>query len=269
VNFFCDPEHCRTHGRSNVTSIVSRRNHCEISRSKVISISLEGYRPNRQTDRLTQPANWSARTTEWSEKTETISSSSSSSRPVRSVVWVGSTDTEANDEKRLQAFHMKAQRRILQISWYNFITSDSIGDQTELADIPLIIADRRHAILGHIIRLPEETPAHTVLQHVMNITNGSRLAAGWKRPPRRPRKTRLQQVIVDQDCDIDMIWSQASDHSTWRSLPLLVRRSSECVVGLVYIVSVIVCVGHSNSNRCNWSDKHPAHTDSGTTTVAV
>ena len=32
----------------------------------------------------------------------------------------------------------------------------------------LVIADRRHAILGHIIRLLEQTPAHTVLQHVIN-----------------------------------------------------------------------------------------------------
>jgi len=61
------------------------------------------------------------------------------------------------------------------------------------------------AILGHIIRLPEETLAHTVLQHVIKVTNGSHLAAGWKRPPGRPRKTWLQQVIADQDCDIDVL----------------------------------------------------------------
>jgi len=65
--------------------------------------------------------------------------------------------------------------------------------------------------LGHIIRLPEETQAHTVLQHVINVTNGSHLAAGWKRPPGRPWKTWLQQVIADQDCDIDVLWSQAHD----------------------------------------------------------
>jgi len=33
------------------------------------------------------------------------------------------------------------------------------------------------------------------------------------------QKTWLQQVIADQDCDIDVIWSQAHGHrSTWRSL---------------------------------------------------
>jgi len=53
------------------------------------------------------------------------------------------------------AFHMKAQRRILQIGWYDFITNDSVREQTKLVDLPLVIADRRHAILGHIIRLPK------------------------------------------------------------------------------------------------------------------
>jgi len=38
--------------------------------------------------------------------------------------------------------------------------------------------------------------AHTVLQHVVNVTKGSHLAEGWKHPPGRPRKTWLQQVIT-------------------------------------------------------------------------
>jgi len=124
---------------------------------------------------------------------------------------------------------MKAQLHILQINWYDFITNDSVRDQTKLVDLLLVVADRRHANLGHIIRrLPEETPAHTVSQHVINVTNGSHLAAGWKCPAGRPRKTWLQQVIADQDCDSDVIWSQARDCSTWRSLrPSLVRCSSE------------------------------------------
>jgi len=82
--------------------------------------------------------------------------------------------------------------------------------------------------LGHIIRLPEERPAHTVLQQVINVTSGSQLAAGWKRPSGRPWKTWLQQVIADQDCDSDVIWSQPMNNlSTRRSLrPSLVRHSS-------------------------------------------
>jgi len=44
-----------------------------------------------------------------------------------------------------------------------------------------------------------------VLQHIINVTKGSHLAAGWKHPPGRPRKTWLHQVIADQNWDIDVI----------------------------------------------------------------
>ena len=63
---------------------------------------------------------------------------------VQSVLLHGSetrTLTKA-DTVRLQAFHMKAQRRILNIKWYDFVTNDSVRSQTKLTDLPLIIADR-------------------------------------------------------------------------------------------------------------------------------
>ena len=106
---------------------------------------------------------------------------------------------------------------ILQIIWYDFITKCSVREQTKLVDLPLVVADRRHAILGHIIRLSEETPAHTVLSvsqkavilqqtgSVHQIDHGKH---GYL----------VQQVIADQDCDIDVIWWQARDCSTWRLL---------------------------------------------------
>jgi len=91
---------------------------------------------------------------------------------LQSILLYGSEawTPKQDDKKCLQAFHVKAQRRILQISCYNFITSDSIREQAKLVDLPLVTADRRHAILSRTIRFPEETSAHTVLQHVINIT---------------------------------------------------------------------------------------------------
>jgi len=68
---------------------------------------------------------------------------------VQSVLLHGSetwTLTKA-DSARLQAFHMKAQRRILNIKWYDFVTNDSVRNQTMLTDLPLIITDRRHSLL--------------------------------------------------------------------------------------------------------------------------
>jgi len=93
---------------------------------------------------------------------------------VQSVLLHGSetwTLTKA-DTARLQAFHMKAQRRIRNIKWYDFVTNDSVRSQTKLTDLPHIIADRRHSLLGHVCRLPPDVPAHNIPQHCVNLSQG-------------------------------------------------------------------------------------------------
>jgi len=128
---------------------------------------------------------------------------------------------------------MKAQRRILNIKWYDFVTNDSVWSQTKLTDLPLIIADRRHSLLGHVCHLPPDVPAHNILQHCVNLSQGRCLAPDWKRPSGRPRKTWIQQVAEDHGCTIDSLWSSAQDRSLWRSLqPSLVKHSSEWVLSL-------------------------------------
>jgi len=68
----------------------------------------------------------------------------------------------------LQAFHVIAQ--ILQIKWNTFITNDSARKRTKLMpDLPLIIADRRHALLSHVRRLGDK-PAHIALRHRDHVT---------------------------------------------------------------------------------------------------
>ena len=112
-------------------------------------------------------------------------------------------------------------------------------------DLPLIIADRRHSLLGHVCRLPPDVPAHNILQHCVNLSQGRCPAPDWKRPPGRPRKTWIQQVEQDHGCTIDSLWSSAQDRSLWRSLrPSLVRRSSEWVS-----YTKQICWGH----KCAYS----------------
>jgi len=154
----------------------------------------------------------------------------------RSETW---TLTKA-DTARLQAFHVKAQWRILNIKWYDFVTNDSVRRQTKLTDLPLIIADRRHSLLGHVCRLPPDVPAHNILQHCVNLSQGRWPAPDWKRPPGRPRKTWIQQVEEDHGCTIDSLWSSEQDRSLWRSLrPSLVKHSSQWVSDCICVLSHI------------------------------
>ena len=114
------------------------------------------------------------------------------------------------------------------VVWLRHVTNDSVRSQTKLTDLPLIIADRRHSLLGHVCRLPPDVPAHNILQHCVNLSQGRCPAPDWKHPPGRPRKTWIQQVEEDHGCTIDSLWSSAQDSSLWRSLrPSLVKRVSD------------------------------------------
>jgi len=155
---------------------------------------------------------------------------------------------------------MKAQQCILQISWYDFITNDStVREQMKRVDLPLVIADRRHAILSLAICLPEETPTDTMLQHDIIITKGSHLEAGWKHPPGQPWKTWLQQVI-------DVIWLQAHVHlcgdgydPCWTGAAVS-ERGSVCISVHLHISKTtrpyyeIFCLLHVAMAQCSCDD---------------
>ena len=134
---------------------------------------------------------------------------------------------------------------------YAVLKSISFGHRS--MDLPLIIADRRHSLLGQVCRLPPDVPAHNILQHCVNLSQGRCPAPDWKRPPGRPRKTWIQQVEEDHGCTIDSLWSLAQDRSLWRSLrPSLVKRSSEWVSEWVATDTDAVTTW-SCSIKCTWT----------------
>jgi len=148
---------------------------------------------------------------------------------------------------------MKAQHNILHISWYDFIIRDSIRQQTKLVDLPLVIADHRRVILGHIVYLRGEAPAYTMLQHAINITKGSHPAASWKHQPGWPLKTWLQQVIADQDSDTAWIGTCTCSHVQWirpRRRPHCIRRvpsaprKGHSTTSLFRPMSIVATVAH-------------------------
>ena len=68
------------------------------------------------------------------------------------------------DAKSLEAFHMKCQRRMLIVSWRQFVRNSEISALTGLHAINDVIRHRRIAVSGHIARLQDSTPAHNALQ---------------------------------------------------------------------------------------------------------
>ena len=59
----------------------------------------------------------------------------------------------ATDMKALEAFHMKCQRQLLQISWQQFTRNDEVAATAGLPSISEVISNRRSALFGHVARL--------------------------------------------------------------------------------------------------------------------
>ena len=103
------------------------------------------------------------------------------------------------DERRLEAFHMNCQQRILGIRWFHFVTNTSVISQTGEEGIAIRICRRWLSIIGHVRRLPEATPAHSALHLAVDAHTGGKpdIRLEWKRQRGRPCRTWVQQIEDD------------------------------------------------------------------------
>jgi len=100
----------------------------------------------------------------------------------------------ANNTCRLQFFYMSCQRQILGVKWQDRVKNIDIADRTGLPSIADIISKMRQALFDHVVRLDAATPAHQALCQVIAMKGGQSLGTNWRRPPRRPQKTWIQQI---------------------------------------------------------------------------
>ena len=73
---------------------------------------------------------------------------------------------------RLNVFHHRCIRRILNINYKEHITNEEILERSKLNRLEDIITERRMKMTGHILRLPNERPAKIALS--WTPTNGKR-----------------------------------------------------------------------------------------------
>jgi len=141
---------------------------------------------------------------------------------VISVLSYGSetwTLTKA-DERRLEAFHLNCQRRILGIRWFHFVTNASVTSQTGEEDMASRIRRRRLSVFGHVRRLPEATPAHSALCLAVDTRAGYRPdnRPAWKRRRGRPCRAWMQQIEEDSRLNVNDAWRIAHDRKSWMAL---------------------------------------------------
>ena len=64
----------------------------------------------------------------------------------------------------LQAFHMRCQRQILGVHWYDMVRNSDIFSRSKLPHIADLFKQRRHRLFGHVVRMRVLAPAHVSLK---------------------------------------------------------------------------------------------------------
>jgi len=67
---------------------------------------------------------------------------------------------------------MKCQRRILGIRWHDFVRNSEVSLHTGLTPVSDRITRGRNAILGHVARMPDNTPAHQAMLCQVELSVG-------------------------------------------------------------------------------------------------
>ena len=111
------------------------------------------------------------------------------------------------DSDRLQAFHMRAQRRLLGVKWYDMVRNVDITQRTGLPPISIIIDRRRLALFGHVARLAEDVPANRLLWTAIQLRTGHPPSPSWRRPPGRPRDSWIKP-LMQPGSSIHELWER-------------------------------------------------------------
>ena len=119
------------------------------------------------------------------------------------------------DLDRLQAFHMRYQRRIIGVRWFDMIKNVTISNRTGLPPIDDMLHDRTHSLFGHVVRMDPLSPTNQTLMLCRDISMNRRLPADWKRPRGRPRNTWVGPVRKDGGIPISTAWTRAMNRWLW------------------------------------------------------
>jgi len=128
--------------------------------------------------------------------------------------------------KSLDVCHRKHLRRILGIKWPRKISNRSLYQKCNAVPVSTLVADARWRMLGHVLRLPPETPAHAAT-YVAATSKSTGILS--KTPGRRGRhRTNLYGVIkkdlvsrgLKLTCKTDMkkLTGVAKDKRRWREM---------------------------------------------------
>ena len=144
--------------------------------------------------------------------------------------------TDTKDTKDLDAFHRKQLRQLIGKRYPNKISNQNLHKKCEERPISIDILKGRWRLLGHILRLPDETPAIQAMKFYFE-----RSEKGFRGRPRESIVATLNKDIIRSRPmnrvfeirslktkeDFEHIRSKAQDRKDWRRISEIVCRAAE------------------------------------------
>ncbi|KAI8512057.1 Zinc-finger of C2H2 type [Branchiostoma belcheri] len=113
------------------------------------------------------------------------------------------------DQKRLNAFHTRCLRKILNISYLDRITNKEVYQRTNQTEVASMIRERRFRWFGHVMRMGDNRMAKKILDWK---------PCGGKRSRGRPRLTWKADVEKDLEA-VGSSWYRATTQAQQRTRP--------------------------------------------------
>ena len=119
--------------------------------------------------------------------------------------------TYARQEKKLNSFHMRCLRRILQIKWQDRVPDTEVLEQANTCSLNALLAERRLRWLGHVRRMDTGRIPKDLLYG--ELVEGRRKAGR----PKLRLKDACKRDMIKCSIDPDTWERQAEDRSAWRA----------------------------------------------------
>jgi len=120
---------------------------------------------------------------------------------------------------KVQAFHMRRQRRILSIKWNDFIPNVTVATTSDLDSIINIARVRRLGLFGHVARFVRDVPASYILSICCAAGDGYPPDPSWRRSSGCPRTTTwLDHIFSDTGMSLTDAFSLTQDRLQWRAV---------------------------------------------------
>jgi len=113
----------------------------------------------------------------------------------------------AVDLGKLESFHMRCHRQLLNIHWSDYVTNKSVHELTGLLTIDDYLSRRSLSVFCHIARLDVADPANGTLRLAIDMKEGRRPDPSWSRLPGQARDTQQDQVRDDSGIPLSTLWS--------------------------------------------------------------